>query len=179
MIHTNKLILLSAVLVAVVLVAGCTSATPGGNPTSAASSKDVTDGINAAFTSAGYKVITPFIKTTVNGLTAYTGVVDDGNNVLQPYRNNITIVVASDRATALKEYNASIAKAQANVYTPYAYSTTSWEGIHGSTSYPNQVVWVGVNQPSSSAIVTGLASYVFLKIDDTAYTVSIDYQSPM
>ena len=182
MTKTNKLILLSAVLVAFVLVAGCTSTTtPGGNPT--ASSKDVTDGINAAFVKANLTVITPFVKTTVGSNTAYTGVADDGAKTLQPYRNNVTIVLTPDRVSANKAYNASIVQALASGYTREQNSSTAWVGRIGSTdsslSYPNQKVMIEMAQPSFIGVMPwGIPTVIFDVGNTDAYTVSINYRSP-
>jgi hypothetical protein len=176
-------IIVLLLVVASLLVAGCTTSTTSNtNQTpskSAASATNVADGINAAFTKAGLKVITPFVKTTVNGNTAYTGVVDDGAKILQPYRHNVTMVLTPDRVSANKAFNASIAQALANGYTTDQNSSTGWVGRIGSLSYPNQKVMIELAQPSLIGVMPwGIPTVIFDVGNTDAYTVSINYQSP-
>ena len=118
--------------------AGCTSSTSNSHNTGGSGGANVIDTMTSAFTNAGYTIATPFTKSVnTNGNTVYKGVVDDGSKVTQPYRNNLTIVMAQNRTSALKEYNASIAQAQANRYLKSADQGTPWWGYKGSISYPS------------------------------------------
>ena len=118
--------------------AGCTSSTSNSNNTGGGGGANVIDTMTSAFTNAGYTIATPFTKSVnTNWNTVYKGVVDDGSKVTQPYRNNLTIVMAQNRTSALKEYNASIAQAQANRYLKSADQGTPWWGYKGSISYPS------------------------------------------
>jgi hypothetical protein len=164
--------------IALVSISGCTSTTNnsssgGGNAVS------VTESINTAYSQGGYKVVTPFTQSTdSSGNTVYKGVVDDGAAILQPYQNNITIVMASNRQSALGEYNASIAQAQTNGYTVSANQGTSWWGAIGSISYPNTQVKITVDEPSIAGVnVYGTNPY--LNINSNSYAVCTDYQSPI
>jgi hypothetical protein len=156
---------------------GCTESTTSSNGGGGA---NVIDTINSAYTKANYTVVTSF-TTSVNGNgnTVYKGVVDDGPNVLQPYRNNVTIVMAPNRTAAMKEYNASIAQAQSKGYNKNIMDQkTSWFATSSSTmTYPNQQVKITIREPS----IIGVNPYgtdVYLSIDSNKYGVCTVYQSP-
>jgi outer membrane murein-binding lipoprotein Lpp len=178
-------IIVLSLVVASLLVAGCTNSTTNqtssASPTSAAGDnpKNVTDLMNGAAKDKNYTVVTPFVQTTVNGHTAYAGVIDDGPKKLEPYRNNITIWLVPDRATAMKEWNASIAQAKASGYVAWSTGTTLWMGNMGNqyASYPVPTVNIQVQEPSNGG-VSPHATDVYLKFGNySAFTVTTNYQS--
>ena len=138
----------------------------------------VADTINAAYTKAGYKLIAPFTASW-EGLLTYKGVVDDGPRILKPYRNDITIVMAPDRTSATKEYNAAIAQAQSKGYTKNIMDQdTSWYASTGTMTYPNQQVKITIEEPSKYVGVYVYGTDPFFVIDPNSYVVATDYQSP-
>jgi len=157
---------------------GCTTSTTN-NTGGGGSSASVTDAINTKYSQSGYKVATPFAQSTdSNGYTTYKGVVDDGNNTLQPYRNNITIVMTPDRQSALRVYNASISQALANGYTKQADQGTSWWGSTGGVSYPASMVKITIREPSAIG-VNPYGTNVYLVIDSGKFAVATDYQTAL
>ena len=180
-------------LVASLSVAGCIyitppQTTPSASPTSIESSptstandnpKNVTELMNEAATDKNYTVVTPFVQTKVNGHTAYAGVIDDGPKKLEAYRHNITIWLVPDRATAMKELNASVAKAKASGYVAWSIDTGSWWGNMGNqyASYPAPTVRIGVSEPYNGG-VNPSGTDVYLKFGNySAYTVTTNYMS--
>jgi hypothetical protein len=181
-------IIVFLLIAASLLVAGCTSSTtPSASPTSAGPTsapsvnptKNVTELMNEAAKDKNYTVVTPFVQTTVNGHTAYAGVIDDGPKKLEAYRHNITFWLVPDRATAMNEFNASIAQAKASGYVLWSYSTGSWWGNMGNqyASYPAPTVRIGVHEPYNGGVsVSG--TDVYLKTGNySAYTVASNYMS--
>jgi hypothetical protein len=192
----KKLAIIGAVALVICIVAGCTSpTTPNASPASTASvtstnvsATNVADLMTHAAISAGYNVSKPFVQTAVHGYTAYAGVINDGPKKLEPYRYNITIWLVPDRATAMKEFNASVAQAKASGYVAWSTDFASWWGTKGQQQpqYPLSQVQIVANEPGSSAninlINSGPISHTDLNLDvgnTSAFTVYTVYQTAL
>jgi len=171
-------------VVASLLVAGCTNSTTNqtssASPTGTASEKpaNVADRMTQEAITSGYNVSKPFVQTTVNGYTAYAGVIDDGPKKLEPYRNNITIWLVPDRATAMKEFNASVAQARTAGYEVWSRGATSWSGVFGQDQprYPLSQAQIAANAPDTSVNI--YRTDLNLDVGNySAFTVYTDYQT--
>ena len=111
-------------VVASLLVSGCTNTStnsPSATSTSSpsATSTDFTNQINTAYKNAGTNktiLVTPFTYKLVNGMPTYTGVVKDGTSDLYPRQHNMTYILTGDRKEARSVFAQEINKSKALGY---------------------------------------------------------------
>jgi arabinogalactan endo-1,4-beta-galactosidase len=134
-------------VVASLLVSGCTSNTPPATPTatptaqataSTGAGADKLAGlITDLYKSKNYTVNTPFNMTKSGDKITYTGVITDGSKVLKPYKHNITIVLTPNRTSARTLYQAAIDNQTAQGYKANVISNDTfvyWTGYLGTSS---------------------------------------------
>src|SRR5665647_495030 len=137
-------------VVAALLVSGCTTSTTNQTTSPESTSVDITTKLNNAFTARNFSIISPFIKATNQyGNVVYTGVVKDGENTLVPYIHNFTIEEAKDRNQSISRFNAYVAQA---LKQGYPQSTSNQTGIFygqiGTDINPAKSIGLSINEPN-------------------------------
>ncbi|MGZ4846411.1 MAG: hypothetical protein ACXV3D_00250 [Halobacteriota archaeon] len=149
-------IVVALVVLASLLVAGCTSPTTS-SPTpsaSASTNTDVSTALTNEFTGRGFVVMQPFVKSTNGaGLVTYAGAFKDSENTLTPYVHNVTILLTKDRNATKTQFDSAVATAQARGYqgtnTGNVSGGSIWQGSVGRHfSNPTDFVYISAQQPS-------------------------------
>jgi hypothetical protein len=171
------------VMIASLSVAGCTSSTPTTTTTSPSTpaSADQATKITNMFKAQNSTIIKPFTQSTNQyGNTVYTGTIKDGESVLVPYTQNVTIEQTKDRNTSLSRFNAYVAQAKQQGYTSSLSKTGEYGGYIGQGANPAKYVSVDVVEPQRSFVSIGMghgAGFDVMQISGSnpTYYVITDY----
>jgi Ca2+-binding RTX toxin-like protein len=150
-------ILVLFLVVASLLVAGCTSSTNTTTPTSLPTS-DTAAAITNEFSQSGYVIIIPFVKSTnAAGIVTYTGIVKDGENSLTPYTHNLTLEVTKNRNDTTTRFDAWVRNATQRGYTGSVQDAgiaRYWSGTQGAAVMnATHGVWIVGQQPKGFTTV--------------------------
>jgi hypothetical protein len=175
---TKKLSVIALLLlvVASLLVTGCTT-TPVNKTTSPPTkSVDMTDKLNSSFTAKNFTIITPFTRAVNQyGNVVYTGVVKDGEATLVQYVHNLTLEETKSRNETLERFDAYIAQALTLGYSQTYNTSIVWHGTKDSEAYPANEVYVGIVEPNVGAMWD--MGNLYLNIKEPNYRVTVDYKT--
>jgi len=162
-----------SLVVASLLVSGCTTTVTNPTTSPPATSVDMTTKLDNAFTTQNYTIIKPFTRAVNQyGNVVYTGTVKDGEDKLVPYVHNMTLEETKSRNESIARFNAYVAQALRRGYAEGLNSTTFeylWVGNIGQNM--TKIAAVRINQPNSGIVWYNAVTSLF----DPNYTVTFEY----
>jgi sugar phosphate isomerase/epimerase len=168
-------IIVLSLVVASLLIAGCTTPTPVNQTTSPPTkSVDIAGKLNSAFAAKNFTIITPFTRAVNQyGNVVYTGVVKDGENTLVQYVHNLSIEETKNRNETLERFDAYVAQALTQGYSQEYNTSNVWHGVIGNGANPAKEVYVEIVEPNVGVMWD--MGHLYLSIQEPNYRVTVDY----